>query len=199
MSDKNKCPFCGNDVAHSPLGHVWCDQCDYRIETAKFENRPLEDAIEKELENKAFDVHVMSQTLRRINAALMSTDKAAYFWGMNLADGVEVLIEAVCLQNELRDQRDQNVKELMQADGHIEKLRSALVEISGTVSERWGDSEMVAETDDPVNKSILEIFNTLEELDINAPGWFSDHSDDEPPITGSELYGPGGYYDSGAR
>lgn len=50
MSEKEKCPFCGTYVAHSPFGHVWCDQCDYRLETEKFENRPTEDALRAEVD-----------------------------------------------------------------------------------------------------------------------------------------------------
>lgn len=37
-------------MAHSPLGHVWCDQCDYRLEIDKFNSRPIEDALRAENE-----------------------------------------------------------------------------------------------------------------------------------------------------
>lgn len=45
MSETRKCPFCGTNVAVSPFGHIWCDQCDYRLETAKFNKRPVEDML----------------------------------------------------------------------------------------------------------------------------------------------------------
>jgi len=45
MSELKPCPFCGFDVAKSPLGHIWCDQCDYRLETDRYNTRPIEDAL----------------------------------------------------------------------------------------------------------------------------------------------------------
>lgn len=49
-SSEQRCPFCGTLVAHSPFGNVWCDQCDYRLETDRFEKRPLEDGYRAEIQ-----------------------------------------------------------------------------------------------------------------------------------------------------
>lgn len=102
MSDnKDKCPFCGTYVAHSPFGHVWCDQCDYRLETARFEKRPIENELRKKLEAALNAMRDLTSNLKVTEENGRYGSYYAYKW-----IGYSYLVDAAVSTMEMLEQED---------------------------------------------------------------------------------------------
>ena len=120
-----RCPFCGTYVAHSPFGNVWCDQCDYLIETNKFEKRPLENELRIEIDR-----------LR----ALVDKTYCAYCGAEFLLDGTaaSMVTEHIktCEKHPMRKVEDLLSATELALDAsntHIRQLEREIMELRGTL------------------------------------------------------------------